>query len=114
MREIQDMVSVIIPTYNRAGLVGRAIESALGQTYPNKQIVVVDDGSTDGTASVVRRYQGVEYIYRSNGGQAAARSTGLEAARGVYIASLDSDDVWESAFLTRCVEVLEGSVGSGS
>jgi len=101
------LVSVIIPTYNRRALIGRAIESALGQTYPNIQIIVVDDGSTDGTAAVVRGYPDVEYLYRSNGGQAAARTTGLEAARGVYIASLDSDDVWESDFLEKCVETLE-------
>ena len=102
------LVTVIIPTFNRAALVGRAIESALGQTWPNKQIIVVDDGSTDHTRGVVRAYPEVEYIYRPNGGQAAARSTGLEAARGAYIASLDSDDVWESVFLEKCVDALEG------
>ncbi|GGB04154.1 hypothetical protein GCM10011511_29340 [Puia dinghuensis] len=101
------LVTVIIPTYNRAALIGRAVESALGQTYPNKQIIVVDDGSTDQTATIVKGYPGVEYLYRPNGGQAAARSTGLDAARGVYIASLDSDDVWESVFLEKCVATLE-------
>ena len=100
------LVSVIIPTYNRAGLVSRAIESALGQTYPYKQIIVVDDGSTDDTAGVVKAYPGVEYVYRSNGGQAAARTTGLGAARGSIIASLDSDDVWEPVFLERAVEAM--------
>src|ERR1700754_2695434 len=101
MTELQDkaLVSVIIPTYNRAALVSRAIESALGQTWPNKEIIVVDDGSTDNTAAVVRRFAGVRYFHRPNGGQAAARSTGLTAACGVYIASLDSDDVWEPEFL---------------
>jgi glycosyltransferase involved in cell wall biosynthesis len=110
MADIHDkaLVTVIIPTYNRAALIGRAVESALGQSYPNKQIVVVDDGSTDNTAAVVRRYANVEYIYRPNGGQAAARSTGLGAARGVYIASLDSDDVWEPRFLEKCIDALEG------
>lgn len=101
------LVTVIIPTYNRAALLSRALESALGQTYPDKQIIVVDDGSTDNTAAVVRKFAGVEYVYRPNGGQAAARSTGLDAARGVYIASLDSDDVWESCFLERCVDTMK-------
>jgi len=101
------MVSVIIPTYNRAALVSRAIESALGQTYPNKQIIVVDDGSSDDTADVVRRYPSVQYVHRSNGGQAAARSTGLGVANGEYIASLDSDDVWEPEFLEQCIDALE-------
>lgn len=99
-------VSVIIPTYNRAALVGRAIESALGQTYSHTQIIVVDDGSTDDTAAVVKGYPGVEYVRRANGGQAAARTTGLGVARGSIIASLDSDDVWEPEFLERAVAAV--------
>jgi len=106
MSEPVNMVSVIIPTFNRAGLVGRAIESALGQTYPHKQIIVVDDGSTDHTAEVVKGYPGVEYVHRTNGGQAAARTTGLEVARGSIIASLDSDDVWEPVFLEKAVAAI--------
>jgi glycosyltransferase involved in cell wall biosynthesis len=101
------LVSVIIPTYNRAALVGRAIESVLNQTYPHKQIIVVDDGSTDHTAAIVDGYPGVQYVYRSNGGQAAARTTGLDVATGGYIASLDSDDVWEPEFLATCIRTLE-------
>jgi len=101
------LVSIIIPTYNRAGLVGRAIESAMGQTYPLKQIIVVDDGSTDDTADVVRGYPGVEYVYRPNGGQAAARTTGLGVATGGIIASLDSDDVWEPGFLSTAVCAID-------
>jgi glycosyltransferase involved in cell wall biosynthesis len=106
-KDNKPLVTVIIPTYNRAGLVGRAVESALAQTYPNKQIVVVDDGSTDDTASVITAYPGVEYVFRPNGGQAAARSTGLTHARGTFIASLDSDDRWESCFLMRCIDAIE-------
>ncbi|HEY4111637.1 glycosyltransferase family 2 protein [Puia sp.] len=100
------LVSVIIPTYNRAALIGRAIESAMGQTYPHKQIIVVDDGSVDNTAAVVRAYPGVQYVYRPNGGQAAARSTGLTVATGGFIASLDSDDVWEPGFLATGIQAM--------
>jgi len=100
------LVSVIIPTYNRATLVGRAIKSALEQTYPNKQIIVVDDGSSDDTAKVVSGYPDVKYVYRPNGGQAAARTTGLAVATGEYIASLDSDDAWEPDLLEKCVDAL--------
>ncbi len=101
------LVSVIIPTYNRATLLPRALDSALAQTYPNVQIIVVDDGSTDNTAEVMKAYPGVLYVKRLNGGQAAARSTGLEHAAGVYIASLDSDDIWEPLFLERCIDAME-------
>jgi glycosyltransferase involved in cell wall biosynthesis len=109
MNEPEDkgLVTVIMPTYNRAKLIGRALDSARAQTYAHKQIVVVDDGSTDGTAELVKQYADVEYVYRENGGQAAARSTGLEHARGAFIASLDSDDVWEPFFLDRCIGAME-------
>src|ERR1700678_2753337 len=101
------LVTVIIPTYNREALLGRELDSALAQTYPCKQIVIVDDGSTDGTAALVKQYPDIEYVYRENGGQAAARSTGLEHARGTFIASLDSDDVWEPIFLERSIAAME-------
>jgi glycosyltransferase involved in cell wall biosynthesis len=101
------LVTVIMPTYNRAKLIARALDSARAQTYAHKQIVVVDDGSTDGTPELVKQYADVEYVYRENGGQAAARSTGLEHARGDFIASLDSDDVWEPFFLERCIGAME-------
>ena len=101
------LVSIIIPTYNRASIIRGALDSALRQTYPNKQIIVVDDGSTDDTESVIRSYPEVEYVRRPNGGQAAARSTGLEHAKGAYIATLDSDDSWEPDFLSECIQTLE-------
>jgi len=88
-------VSVIIPTYNRAGYVCEAIDSLLAQTYRDFEIVVVDDGSTDDTCEVLRKYgEQIRYVYRENGGEATARNTGLRHARGKYIAFLDSDDVF--------------------
>ncbi|MEI6948698.1 glycosyltransferase family 2 protein [Paraflavisolibacter sp. H34] len=101
------LVSVIIPTYNRAGEIHRAVESVLHQTYPAIQLIVIDDGSSDDTATILSRYPQVEYFYKKNGGQASARNAGLERARGVYLASLDSDDTWEPNFLEVCVEKLE-------
>jgi glycosyltransferase involved in cell wall biosynthesis len=89
------LVSVIIPTYNRAYIVGKAIDSVLRQTYANVEVVVVDDGSTDGTADLLRRYDHrVRYLAQKNAGVSAARNTGLRAARGEFIALLDSDDEW--------------------
>ncbi|HST08346.1 MAG TPA: glycosyltransferase family A protein, partial [Gemmatimonadaceae bacterium] len=103
------LVSVVIPTYNRARILGRAIESALGQTYPNIQVVVADDGSSDATSTVAERYGSrVTYCRQANAGVSAARNFGMRHARGEFIAFLDSDDCWspwkveaEVAALTR-------------
>lgn len=103
----QPLVSIIIPTYNREHMLADAIESAISQTYPNKQIIVVDDGSVDNTRALVARYSQVEYIFQQNGGQGKARNTGLQHARGHYIASLDSDDTWKPDFLQRCIEKFD-------
>lgn len=104
---IKGLVSVIIPTYNRADYVVEAIRSAKAQTHPLKQIIVVDDGSLDDTPRRVAGIEGVEYCYRRNGGQGSARNYGLALARGEYVASLDSDDLWDEDFLARSVECLE-------
>jgi glycosyltransferase involved in cell wall biosynthesis len=101
------LVSVIIPTFNRASLVVEAIRSAQAQSYPAKQVIVIDDGSQDDTARIVAQFEGVEYYRQENRGQAAARNLGLRYARGEYIASLDSDDVWNENFLTDGIECLE-------
>lgn len=88
-------IAAIIPTYNRAKLVTRAIESALAQTRPLDEILVVDDGGSDDTAEVVAQYGGtVRYIRRENGGLAAARNTGVQAAESDWVAFLDDDDEW--------------------
>lgn len=85
--------SVIIPTYNRAKYVRRAIQSVLNQTFTDYEIIVVDDGSTDRTKQVVASFGNqVRYIYQKNRGPSHARNTGIRAARGEYIAFLDSDD----------------------
>lgn len=104
---IKGLVSIIVPTYNRAGYVVEALRSAKAQTYPLKQIIVVDDGSSDDTARRVAEVGGVDYYYQQNRGQGAARNYGLRLAEGEYIASLDSDDLWDEDFLTRSVECLE-------
>jgi glycosyltransferase involved in cell wall biosynthesis len=95
----EPLVSVIIPTYNRAYCICRTIDSVLAQTYRAIEVVIVDDGSTDATADVIRAHYGqdprIRYHYRRNGGVSAARNTGMSVARGEYIALLDSDDLWE-------------------
>lgn len=88
-------VSVTIPTFNRAHLLGSAIDSVLRQTYRNLEIIVIDDGSTDGTDQLVARYgDKVRYFKQPNGGLGAARNAGLDRATGDCIAFLDSDDYW--------------------
>ena len=93
------LVSVVVPTYNRAYCLPRTVDSALGQTHPSVEVIIVDDGSRDETADVVAARYGndarVRLIRQANGGVSAARNTGLRAARGDYVALLDSDDVWE-------------------
>ena len=91
-------VSVVIPTFNREHYIGRALESVLNQTYTDYEIIIVDDGSTDRTEEIIRRYQetsgNIRYIHTTeNKGAPAARNTGIREARGTYIAFQDSDDV---------------------
>jgi glycosyltransferase involved in cell wall biosynthesis len=101
------LVSIIIPTFNRARLVVEAIRSVQAQSYPAKQIIVVDDGSQDDSMQVIAQFEGVKYYRQENKGQAAARNLGLHYAKGEYIASLDSDDVWHREFLTDSIKCLE-------
>lgn len=101
------LISIIIATYNRATVVGSAIRSALAQTYPNKQIIVVDDGSADNTEEIVKAFPQVEYILQPHARQAAARNNGYQHSKGTFIATLDSDDRWHPQFLEKCVAFLE-------
>ncbi|MGQ0715413.1 MAG: glycosyltransferase family 2 protein [Gemmatimonadaceae bacterium] len=96
---VPDLVSVVIPSYNRARLVGGAIESVMSQTWPYVEALVIDDGSTDETEAAVAPYvekygERVRYVRKPNGGVASARNVGFTLARGEFIALLDSDDLW--------------------
>jgi glycosyltransferase involved in cell wall biosynthesis len=105
--------SAIIPTYNRAHLVGRAIASALAQTIAPAEIIVVDDGSTDATEAACTRFgDRVRYVKQPNGGAARARNTGIQQARHAWIAFLDSDDVWAPTHLERMQAAINGTLGA--
>jgi glycosyltransferase involved in cell wall biosynthesis len=101
-------VSVIIPTYNRPGMLCEAIESVLSQTYKDYEIVVVDDGSTDNTKEVVKKYgDKLRYFYQNNQGPSAARNQGVDRSSGAYLAFLDDDDLWLPNFLETHVRTLD-------
>jgi glycosyltransferase involved in cell wall biosynthesis len=101
-------VSVIIPSYNCARFVGRALRSALEQTYTDYEIILADDGSTDDTQDVVLRYGAkVRYMYQPNRGVSAARNLALSAATGDLIAYLDADDMWYPQKLDKQVRCLD-------
>jgi glycosyltransferase involved in cell wall biosynthesis len=111
-------VSVIVPAYNAAVYLPYAIDSVLSQTYPDWEIVIVDDGSTDNTRSVVDSYRArlrerLQYIYQPNRGLSAARNVGIKASRGEFIAMLDADDVWLPHRLARGIAVLDADPKTG-
>ncbi len=113
MPEKNPIVSVIIPTYNRAHLIGRAIQSVLNQTYQDFELIVVDDGSTDNTEEIVKDFQNkderIKYIYQNNQGASGARNTGIKNAKGKYIAFLDSDDEWLPEKLEKQIQLFKNS-----
>lgn len=93
--EKNPLVSVVIPTYNRAGMVTAAVDAALSQAYAPLEIIVVDDGSTDDTREVLAAYQDrIALLAQSNRGVSAARNRGVRHAAGEFVAFLDSDDLW--------------------
>lgn len=101
-------VSVIIPTYNRAALIARALDSVLAQTYKDFDIVVIDDGSVDNTHEVIKPYLArIKYVQQKNGGISVARNRGIQESTGQYIAFLDSDDYWAPEKLQLQVEILD-------
>ncbi len=105
-------VSVIIPTYNREALLPRALDSVIAQTVDDWEIVLVDDGSTDGTAQVAARYksrlgQRLLHLHQENGGSSRARNFGIDASRGRFVAFLDSDDEFLPHKLERQLELFE-------
>ncbi len=104
-------VSIVLPTYNRAGFLSAAFTSLTQQTFRDWELIVVDDGSTDDTCAVVARFaetsgRPVRYIYQENRGPAAARNAGVAHTRAPYLAFYDSDDVWLPGYLERSVGAL--------
>jgi len=106
------LVTVIIPTFNRAAIIGRAIRSVLGQTFQDWELLVVDDASTDGTEREVKSFSDdrIKYLrHDQNRRVSAARNTGIRSARGEYVSFLDDDDEWLPEKLAKEVEVFRNS-----
>lgn len=111
--ETEKLVSVIIPTYNRAQLISETIDSVLNQTYKRVEIIIIDDGSTDKTEEVVKKKndERIKYFkFGHSGLPAVARNQGLKLAKGEYVSFLDSDDLWYPQKLKRCLKELESGV----
>jgi glycosyltransferase involved in cell wall biosynthesis len=107
-------IAVIIPTYNRAALVTRAIESVLAQTYTNYELVVVDDGSEDNTLEIVKQYSGCRYVRVEHSGlPSVVRNAGVRSTDTPYVAFLDSDDEWLPDKLAVQTEILESDPDVG-
>ena len=105
----EPLVSVVMPAYNVAWCVGRAVDSVLAQDFRPRELIVVNDGSTDGTGALLERYgAAITVINQENRGMSAARNTGIRRARGTYVAFLDADDWWLAGKLSRQVELMRG------
>jgi len=110
------LVSIVIPTYNRAHCIEQAIRSALKQTFRDFELIIADDGSTDGTEQAVLRMgePAVRFVRKANGGCSSARNFGVANAHGKYVAFLDSDDEWDPRWLETTVGIMEADAGVGA
>lgn len=116
MSQDYPLISVVIPTHNRAALLPRAVHSVLGQSYPHFEIIIVDDASSDDSESTVAALndQRIRYLrHTTNRGGSAARNTGIKAAKGKFVAFLDDDDEWLPEKLTRQLQVAFKSDDAG-
>ena len=101
-------VSTIIPAYNAERTIAQAIDSALSQDFEGQEVVVVNDGSTDSTATILKKYGNqIQVVTQRNGGLSAARNAGVRHSAGEYLAFLDADDIWLPEKLKKMVPALE-------
>ena len=103
---MEPLVSVVITAYNAETTIAETIESVLGQTYPALEIIVADDGSTDATAEIVRRFPAVKLLQQTNMGQPVARNLGIRASTGQFLAFIDSDDLWHPDKIRLQIQTL--------
>lgn len=111
---MEDLVSIITPTYNCGKFIGETIESVQNQTYQNWEMIIIDDQSTDNTKETVSRYSDKDhrikyYLLEENSGAAVARTKAMELASGKYMAFLDSDDLWDSSKLIKQISFMKNN-----
>jgi len=107
----QELVTIIIPVFNRADILPRAIKSSLSQTYQNIELIIIDDGSTDNIEEIVKGFRDsrIQYIrFSKNRGASAARNTGIKSSRGDFIAFLDSDDEYLPEKIEKSLKIFKG------
>ena len=111
MTKRKEIVSVIMPVYNSAEYLARAIDSVLAQTFEDFELILINDGSTDNSLQICEKYQReddrIEIINKENGGLCSARNVGLDNAKGIYIAFIDNDDKFEPSYLEVAVSALQ-------
>ena len=103
------LISVVIPLYNKGGFIKKTVESVISQSYDNFEIIIVNDGSTDNSASVVEGIDDnrITLINQENQGEGVARNTGIRHANAEWVALLDADDTWHPQFLERCISLIK-------
>lgn len=107
----KELVSIITPCYNGGRYIAETIESVLGQTYSKWEMIIVDDGSTDNSVEIIKRYVSkdsrIQLVQQANGGSAVARNNGIRRCNGQYIALLDADDLWDESFLEKQIGCMK-------
>lgn len=106
---MEEIISVVIPTYNRKNFLKEAVESVLRQNNVKKEVIVIDDGSTDGTSDLIKEYP-VKYFFQENKGPSSARNLGILNSKGKYISFLDSDDLWLENKLFHQLKFLKENI----
>lgn len=104
------LISIVIPVYNTEQYIAETIQSVIDQTYENWELLLVDDGSTDGSATIIKSFaendSRIHYFYKENGGQASARNEGIKKSKGTYVGFLDADDLWLKNKLAQQIKEL--------
>lgn len=110
---MNDLISVIMPAYNVEKYIAKSIESVLSQTYENLELIIINDGSSDGTENIILHYKKmdsrIQYIKQENQGVSVARNNGIDIANGIYISFLDADDLWDNKALEKLYALMKSN-----